>query len=156
MDSLSAAPAGLDGTPTSQVGTNFKEDSFDIIFGLAGTKAVSLLAIFVDAINFDQTVGGLINVNVFDTANNRIGGLDQILVSSYVNPDFLGILAEGNEMIGRINIKSSTPDVAFLGADDIAVYTPDETTPPDVVPLPGALGFLFAAMGGLLAFRRTG
>ena len=143
---LATASAGFFGTPTDQVSTSNPDASFDMIFGLPNTFAVSFTPLVFD---FDASGNdGIAQLRVFDSSNNLIGSLDNIAIAGFTNPTtFIGIVAMPGEDIGRINLFATSDNDIYTGADNISVY---------LTPIPAALPLLASGLGlfGALGWRR--
>lgn len=151
---LVTASAGLSGTPTDQVSTQTTTIpvSFDMLFGLANTFAVSFNPLVFDV---NATAGaGLFNIRVFDKSNALIFSQDSINAAAFTNPTTLiGVVAMPGEDIGRINLFGTGNivgggSIQFTGADNISVYTVQP------VPVPAAVWLFGSALFGMAGFRR--
>lgn len=133
---LATASAGYASTPTNQVSSNNLGHSFDMIFGLGNTTAVSFNPLVFDA---NATNGpGTLQIRVFDHANNLIASQDGIAAAAYGNPTtFIGVVAGPAETIGRVNVFGTGNIqgggvIEYTGADNITVYTAAPQTQPQV------------------------
>ena len=73
VDGLVTASAFFSGTPTDQVSNNANGDSFDMLFGLADTVAVSFNPLVFDANATDG--GGDVEIRVYDTSDVLLASL---------------------------------------------------------------------------------
>lgn len=121
-DGMVTASAGIAGTPSDQVGNRLANHSFDMIFGLAQTRAVSFNPLVFDATSSGDA--GTATIRVYSTSNVLLGTLVDAAVAGFTNPTtFIGVVATGGDEIGRINIVATSTGDEFTGADNISVYT---------------------------------
>ena len=156
---LATASAGYFGTPDDQV-SNSGPGSFDMIFGLANTTAVTFNPLVFD----DAASGnaGTATIRIFDTSNVLIGSSIDVPVAGFMTPasfTSIGVVAMFGEDIGRINVFATSVDDNFSGADNINVYTgvvPDPNPPTGVVPEPSTIAIwsLLGLVGAGVQRRR--
>ncbi len=126
---LATASQGFFGTPTDQVSSNNGGHSFDMIFGLPNTVAMSFNPLVFD---FDATdAAGTADIRIYDALGNLGPAVQSINVASFTNPTtFFGVVAMPGDFIGRINIHATSVGAdtnlsnLISGADNIDVYTP--------------------------------
>lgn len=141
------APAGFVGVSgaaqqSNQLSANTNGNSFDVLFADVGASvpaAVSLSPMFY------RTNGpidsGTIAVQVYDDSNGLLGTTSVANVADVSEASFLGIVATGGDVLGRVNLWAGM--IAVPGADNIRVHA---------VPEPGTLGAL-AALTTLITLR---
>ncbi|MEN1728199.1 MAG: Calx-beta domain-containing protein, partial [Pseudomonadota bacterium] len=119
---LVTAPPGFLGTPTHQISNSQENESFDMVFGLAGTRAVSFVPLIFDVASSGDS--GTATIRIYDTGNNLIDTLVDTPVAGFTNPTtVIGVVATGADSIGRINVFATSTDDVYSGADNIRVYT---------------------------------
>lgn len=151
---LATASAGFLGTPTDQVSTNAVGVSFDMIFSLSNTTAISFTPLV-----FDQAASGnagTANIRIFDSSNNLLL-VHSVNVAGFTNPaTFVGIVSAFGEDIGRINVFATSTNDEFSGADNIDVYTgviPDPNANPNPTPEPTTLALIAVGLASLCSKR---
>ncbi len=123
---LAAASAGFLGTPDDQVSSDYIDTSFDMIFAIAGTQAVSFTPLVFDQVGTGNA--GTATIRVYDSANALLGSVQDIPVAGFTNPTtIVGVVTTGGDDIGRINVFATSANDRFAGADNIAVYTMGST-----------------------------
>lgn len=123
---LANASEGFLGTPDDQVSSDLVDTSFDMIFAIAGTDAVSFTPLIFDQVGSGNA--GTATIRVYDSSNALLGSVQDIPVAGFTNPTtFVGIVTTGGDAIGRINVFATSTNDRFAGADNIAVYTTGST-----------------------------
>ena len=134
---LAAASAGSNGATSDVVVANFFVDSLDLIF--APGDQISGVGLNTIALGG----AGSVNIQVYDTLNNLLGSTT--IAGDAAGTNFLGIQTTGGDLIGRINIFSTSS--AAEGADNVQLFTAN-------VPEPGTLALVIAGLLGRAAVRR--
>ncbi len=134
-NALTTASFPFGGTPTDQVSTSQEAHSLDLLFSLASDiEAVGLVPLYFDS-SFNPADLGTIEIEVFDSLNTSLG-TDSIEFVDFTLPNsFLGIVANGGDDIGRINLHDGSVVQHFVGADDISVFSAATV----VIPEPSSL-----------------
>lgn len=151
---LSTASAGFFGTPDDQISASFAGDSLDLIFAPPGAEpilGVGFTPLFFDLVTFGLL--GDLTIRAYDSFNNLLLTTG-IFGGDYINEDsFFGIVADGGDNIGRINIAANDFTIATAGVDDVFVYSAQPTGPPGV-PAPATLALVLIGLLGLVARRQ--
>jgi hypothetical protein len=123
---LTTASVGFLGTPNDQISNQDPNDSFDMLFTPSNgqfVRAVGLHPLFFDNNATTATSNpGTLEIRVYNTSNVLLGTQTMTNVD-YSGTAFLGVVATGTDVIGRINIWDLSTTVFFSGADDVSVYT---------------------------------
>lgn len=135
--------AGFSGNiaPSSQLSVNRISDSFDMIFDTP-FLAVSLVPLYFS--DTGQPSTATLSIKVYNTSNVLVGSTIVSNVADSLENSFVGVVASGGDMIGRINVSDASATNNYSGADSIRGF---------VVPEVSSSGIL-AGFAALMTFRR--
>jgi len=133
-NATTTAPFGISGlatyadgfgfSPSDQLTTQFMTHSLDLIFDL-NTSAVEFSPLFVHGSSNPNLVGP-ITVDVYDQNNVFLDSLVVPDVSFFLVDKTVGIVANGGDEIGRVNLYDENNTQHWQGVDDIGAYSVPE------------------------------
>lgn len=127
VSGLVTASIGVLDTPSDQVSNNIEADSTDLTFAPSNgqyVRAVGMAPLYFDTNATSSTSHpGTLVIQVYGADKTTLLGTQSIGSVVFSGSSFLGVVADGGDVIGRINIWDGSDTLHWQGADNVSVWT---------------------------------